>query len=103
MKYPPVVPEEPDPLLARLEKRLFPQGLTSEEKIRRAVRAAKLEMVPAYVEILKKIPPEIKLANAYSLFAIARDALYQQEIRRGHSPEEARRIAAQRMLNCNAW
>jgi hypothetical protein len=83
---------------------MFDQSsLSSEEKIRRAVRAAKLEMVPVHIEFLKKVPPEIKLANAYSLFSMARDALYHQEIRRGRSPEEAMRIAAQRMLNSNAW
>ena len=77
--------------------------LSSEEKIRRAVRAAKLEMTPVYIEFLKKIPPETKLANAYSLFRMARDALYYQEIRRGLPPEEAMRVAAQRLLKSNAW
>jgi hypothetical protein len=74
-------------------------SLSSEERIRRAVRAAKAEMVPAHVEELKKISPAVKLANANSLFLMARDALYYQELRRGHSPEEAHRIAAQRLLN----
>ncbi|HET7087118.1 MAG TPA: hypothetical protein VFL17_00560 [Anaerolineae bacterium] len=74
-------------------------GLSSEEKIRRAVRAAKLEMTPVYVDFLKKVPPEVNLANAYSLWVMARDALYHQELRRGRSPEEAIRVAARRMLN----
>jgi hypothetical protein len=73
--------------------------LTSEERIRRAVRAAKLEMSPAYIDILRKIPPEAKLANANSLFIMARDALYYQEIKHGHSSTEAMQIAAQRMLS----
>ena len=82
---------------------MFDQStLSSEEKIRRAVRAAKLEMAPAHIEFLKKVPPEIKLANAFSLFRMARDALYYQEIRRGTSPEEAMRVAARRMLDSNA-
>jgi hypothetical protein len=34
-----------------------------------------------------------------SLFVMARDALFFQEIYRGHSPEEALRIAAQRLLS----
>jgi len=76
-------------------------NLSSDEKIRRAVRAAKLEMVPAHIEFLKKVPSEVKLANANSLFIMARDALYHQEIRRGRSPEEAMRVAARRMLNSN--
>ena len=74
-------------------------NLTSEERIRQAVRAAKLEVSTVYIDILRKIPPQVKLANAYSLFVMARDALYHQELRRGHSPEEAMRIAAQRMLS----
>jgi hypothetical protein len=74
-------------------------NLSSEERIRRAVRAAKLEHSPAYTEILRKVPPAVKLAMAYSLWRMARDALYFQEIRRGHSPEEAMKIAAQRLLS----
>ena len=74
-------------------------NLSSEERIRRAVRAVKLERTPAYTEILRRIPPENKMANANSLFIMARDALYFQEIRRGHSPEEAMKIAAQRLLS----
>jgi hypothetical protein len=74
-------------------------SLSSEERIRRAVRAAKLERSAAYTEILRQIPPAAKLANANSLFVMARDALYFQEIRRGHSPEEALRIAAPRLLS----
>lgn len=77
-------------------------SLTSEERIRRAVRAAKQEMTPAYLEVLRNLPPAMKLANANSLFVMARDALYQQEIRRGCSPEEAMRIAAQRLLSSHA-
>lgn len=77
-------------------------NLSSEERIRRAVRAAKLERSPAYIAILKTIPPAVKLANANSLFIMARDALYQQEIRHGHTPADAMRIAAQRLLNSHA-
>jgi hypothetical protein len=77
-------------------------NLSSEERIRRAVRAAKLETSPAYIDILRKIPPEVKLANANSLFIMARDALYHQEIRRGHTPADAMQIAAQRMLSSHA-
>jgi hypothetical protein len=74
-------------------------SLSSEERIRRAVRAAKLERPPAHTEILRQIPPDVKLANANSLFIMARDALHFQEIRRGHSPEEAMKIAARRLLS----
>jgi hypothetical protein len=82
---------------------MFDQSnLSSEERIRRAVRAAKLERSAAYTAILRQIPPAVKLANANSLFIMARDALYFQEIRQGHSPEEAQRIAAQRLLSLHA-
>ena len=74
-------------------------NLSSEERIRRAVRAAKQGRTPAYTEILRQIPPAKKMANANSLFIMARDALYFQEIRRGHSPEEAMKITAQRLLS----
>ena len=74
-------------------------NLSSEERIRRAVRAAKLERSAVYTEILRQIPPAVKLANANSLFVMARDALYFQEIRRGRSPEDAMKIAAQRLLS----
>ncbi len=77
-------------------------NLSSEERIRRAVRAAKQEMTPAYIEVLRNLSPAIKLANANSLFVMARDALYQQEIRRGCLPEEAMRLAAQRLLSSHA-
>jgi hypothetical protein len=74
-------------------------NLSSEERIRRAVRAAKLEHSPTYTERLRLIPPAVKLAVANSLFVMACDALYFQEIRKGRSPHEATRIAAQRLLN----
>jgi hypothetical protein len=62
-------------------------SLSSEERIRRAVRAAKLERSAAYTEILRQIPPAVKLANANSLFVMARDALYFQEIRQDICPK----------------
>ncbi len=74
------------------------RNLSSKERIRRAGRAAKLDHSPVYTEILRNIPPAVKLAMANSLWIMARDALYYWEIRRGHSPEEAMRIAAQRLL-----
>ncbi len=74
-------------------------SLSSEERILRAVRVAKLERSPAYLEILRQVPPDVKLANANSLFIMACDALYFQEIRRGHSSEEAMKIAARRLLS----
>jgi hypothetical protein len=72
--------------------------LSSEERIRQAVRVVKLERTSAYIEILRQIPPENMITNANSLFPIARDALYFQEIRRGLAPEQAMNISAQRLL-----
>lgn len=51
------------------------EHLSSEEHIRRAVRAVKLERTLAHIEILRQIPPENKLANANNLFIMAHDAL----------------------------
>ncbi len=73
-------------------------GLSSEERIRRAVRAAKMEMEPAYVEILRNSRPGVRIQQSFSLWRMARDALYRQGIERGMSPEDAMRSAAQRLL-----
>ena len=48
--------------------------LTSEERIRHAVRATKQEMSLAYLEVPRNLPPAAKLANSNSLFIMARDA-----------------------------
>jgi len=67
-----------------------------------AARAGrKAELVPAHVETLKKIFPH-QTGECHWPVLMARDALYDQELRRGRSPEEARRIAAQRLLNSHA-
>jgi hypothetical protein len=81
-----------------MERMFFPEGLTLEDRARMAVRAAKLEMEPKYVEILRKIPPGVKVREAFKMWRMARNALYSQGIRRGLSPEEAMREAAQRLL-----
>lgn len=92
------VTPQPDPILARMERIFFPQGLTLEDRVRLAVRAAKMEMEPKYVEILRQIPPGVKVRQAFALWRTARDALYMQGIRRSLSPEEAMREAARRLL-----
>jgi hypothetical protein len=84
--------------LARLEKLFFPGGLTLEDRIRLAVRAAKLEIEPRYVEILRQLPPGLKVSQAFELWDWARDTLYGQGLQRGLSPEEAMRDAARRLL-----
>ena len=89
---------QPDPILARMESIFFPNGLTLEDRVRMGVRAAKLEMVPAHTEILRKIPPGVKVTQAFAMWNWARDMLCAQGIRRGLSPEEAMRDAARRLL-----
>lgn len=81
-----------------MERMFFPQGLTLEERARMAVRAAKMEMEPEYVEILRKVPPAVKVRQAFEMWRMARNALYGQGIRRGLSPDEAMCEAARRLL-----
>jgi hypothetical protein len=89
--------------LERLNKVLGYDKLSMEEKIRRAVRAAKMEMHPVWIEAMRKQPIHAKMKSANEMFVFARRMLYFQEIEAGHSEKEARRIAAQRMLNGNDW
>ncbi len=89
---------QPDPVLARLERMFFPQGLTLEGRARMAVRAARFERDPKYVEILRKLRPGVRVDQAFELWRMAREALYMQGIRKGLSPEEAMRQAARRLL-----
>jgi hypothetical protein len=89
---------QPDPSLARLEKLFFPDGLTLEDRVRMGVRAAKLEIEPKYVEILRQMPPGLKVSQAFELWDWAREALYGQGLQHGLSPEEAMRDAARRLL-----
>ena len=72
------ITHQPDPILARMERMFFPEGLTLEDRARMAVRAAKLEMEPKYVEILRKIPPGVKVREAFKMWRMARNALYSQ-------------------------
>jgi hypothetical protein len=88
----------PDPLLARLERLYFPNGLTLEDRIRLGVRAAKLEMDPRHLEILRRLSPGTRLRQAFALWRMARGALYSQGVRRGLTPEAAMREAARRLL-----
>ncbi|HLE30043.1 MAG TPA: hypothetical protein VI793_18110 [Anaerolineales bacterium] len=98
MDIPRRISPQPDPILARVERIFFPNGLTLEDRVRMAVRAAKLEMEPKWIEILRQLPPGIKIYQAFCLWNMARDALYMQGIRRGLSPEEAMQEAARRLI-----
>lgn len=94
----PLLTSQPDPALARIERLLFPNGLTLEDRVRMGVRAAKLEIDPRYVELLRRLPPGVRVRQAFGLWRMARDALYGQGLRRGLSSAEAQRDAARRLL-----
>jgi hypothetical protein len=85
-------------VVARLEREFFPQGLTLEDRVRLAVRAEKLEAAPGYVDVLRRLDPEIKLYQAFALWDMARAALYGQALKSGLTPEAAMREAAKRLL-----
>ncbi len=77
--------------------------LTLEEKIRRAVRAAKLEMHPVWIDAMRKLPGHKKMHAANEMWRFARDTIYMQEKDHGKSDEEARTATAKRLLNSNDW
>lgn len=83
---------------ARLERMFFPNGLSLEDRVRMAVRAAKAELEPHYVEALRHIDPGVKIAGAFELWRFAWGMLYSQALQRGLSPEEAVHFAAQQLL-----
>ena len=98
MGTPRILTVQPDPALARIERIFFPNGLTLEDRVRMGVRAANMEVEPKYIEILRAIPPGVKISQAFAMWDIARQALCAQGIRRGLSPEEAMPDAARRLL-----
>jgi len=89
--------------LTRLNHILGYDTLSLEEKIRRAVRAAKLEMTPVWTKTMRSLPPYYKTEGANELFLMARDALYFQERRKGLSERDTKLSTAQRLLNSNDW
>jgi hypothetical protein len=89
--------------LARLNKVIGYDKLSLEEKIRRAVRAAKMEMHPVWIASMQKLSSAKKLEGANDLFLMARDALLFQERRKGLSEIHARHATAQRLLKSNDW
>jgi len=101
MDKPRILTVHPNPAMARIERIFFPNGLTLEDRARMGVRAAKLEIVPEHIEALKKIPPEVKLASAFSMFDWAWEMMYLQGLERGLTSDGARRYAAEKMLKPN--
>ena len=87
----------------KLNRAIGYDTLSLEEKLRRAVRAAKLEMTPKWTEICRTLSPAEKMARSNDLFLMARTALYFQERNKGLGEREAQLAAAQRMLVSNDW
>ena len=87
----------------RLNRAIGYDQLSLEEKVRRAVRAAKLEMTPRWTEICHHLTVAQKMKAANEMFVYARRQLYFQEIRKGLSQSQAQMQAAKRILNGNDW
>ena len=87
----------------KLNRAIGYDKLSLEEKLRRAVRAAKLEMTPKWTEVCRNLTGAQKMEASNEMFVFARQQLYFQELAKGHSEHEARLQAAQRMLNSNDW
>ena len=74
------------------------EDLSSEAKLDAACVAATEDMTPAYVAILRQLGPGVRVQQGFRLWRMARDALIRQELRRGRPLDDARRVAAERML-----
>lgn len=74
------------------------EDLSSEEKLRVAHGAAVEGMSPDYVRVLRRLAPGVRIGQAFGLWRMARDALVRKELRKGLPPEQAWRVAAERML-----
>ena len=79
---------------------LPPRTCTAEDldRARRIGRDARTELSPAYIAVLRGLPEGARVAQAFALWRVARDALVRQGVRRGLAPDEARAEAARRML-----
>lgn len=78
---------------------LAQRALSSEEKIDAAVRAARQEMTPEHVAVLRGLGEGVRLHQAFALWRMAREALCRQAMERGLGYEEAMQEAARRMLS----
>ena len=73
--------------------------LSSAANLEAVLREATADMTPEYVAILRQLRPGVKLHQAFGLWRAAREALYRQELAQGNEPDEAMRIAADRLLH----
>jgi hypothetical protein len=90
---------------ARLNHILGYDQLSLEEKVRRAVRAAKFEERESrlWLRIVPTIPEGVSTTRASELFMLARNMILTQERATAASEEEAQRITGQRLLASNDY
>ncbi len=74
------------------------ESLSSEAKLDAAYLAATQDMSAAYVAVLRQLAPGVRVHQGFCLWRMARDALIRQELRRGRALDDARCVAAERML-----
>ncbi|MCL4505010.1 MAG: hypothetical protein M1140_03155 [Chloroflexi bacterium] len=77
--------------------------LSAEEKVRRAVRAAWFEMPQVWVDALRQMPSDVKLTRSAEMWIIMRDSLYAKAVAQKLPEEQAWRMVARQLLNCNDW
>jgi hypothetical protein len=81
-------------------------NLSLEEKIQRAVRAAKFDEQhegTAWLKLLPMIPEGVSTMRANEMFSLARGMVLHQERMRGLPEAEAQRATAQRLLASNVY
>lgn len=91
--------------LKRLNRVIGYDTLSMEEKIRRAVRAAKFEEreSPLWLRVLPTIREGVSTTRANEMFLTARNIILAQERVKATSEEEAQRITARRLLASNDY
>lgn len=70
----------------------------SIEMVRQIGLDARAELSAEYRQVLRSLPPGVRLQQAFALWRHARGALVRQGLRRGLTPDQARQDAARRML-----
>jgi hypothetical protein len=75
-----------------------PTAARTADRLRLIAADARAEMPPAFVAVLRALPPGARVGQAFALWRMARDALVRQGLRRGMTIDQARAAAAQRLL-----
>ena len=89
--------------LNRLNYLMGSNPLSLEDKIRRAIRAAKLEETPkaVWLKVLPTIPEGVSTTRVNEMFCWARSLILDNELSSGLSHAEAHRNTVQRLLTKN--